>query len=88
MRIKILLIVIISFFIISCSSSNKEYTITYEVYYSSNVVIKETKKSDRPFHTGCREGTSYVYNGLFFYTHLIETSAPIRVLSYTCKEIK
>lgn len=88
MRIKILLIVIISFFIISCSSSNKEYTIVYEVYYNNNTVVKETKKSNEPFYVGFDRGSNFIKIGSITGETIIGTSAPIRVISHTYKEIK
>ena len=87
MKSKILLVfVVISFIIVSCSTNHREYTIVYEVYYNENTVVKETKKASEPFYVGSDRGSNFIKIGSLTGELIISTSAPIRVLSHTYKE--
>ena len=73
--------------LISCSNvSNREYTIVYEVYYNNNTVVKETKKANKPFYVSSNRGSNYIKIGSITGETVINTSAPIRILSHTYKE--
>jgi len=82
-----LILVILFSLITSCSNENREYTLVYKVYYSTNSVVEKTVKSSKGFQIGSSRGSNYICNQDNGY-YLIDTSAPVEVISYTYKVIQ
>jgi hypothetical protein len=88
---KLVLLITMMMVILSLSSCKKTperiYSIKYRVYWTSNNIKEYSSNSKKPFRYGSSKGSNWVENfgdkGV-----LVDTSAPIEIISYTYKDIK
>ena len=79
------LFIILTLAFVSCDTNDYEYTLTYEVYWNSNTVEKKTIKSKDYISVESYEGTNSITT--YEQGRIVSTTAPIRVISYTKKQI-
>lgn len=86
------LLIVTTILLVGCSKNHKEigtYTLVYKVYYSESSVKEYTVTSDEPFFVYSERGTNYVkYHNNINEKSIIETSAPIEIVSETYSKIK
>lgn len=71
----------------SCNNNGKTYTLVYEIYWSPSNIERKTITSHEPIIWDSFHGTNIIkanIDGNWWV--LEETSAPIRKVSYTCKD--
>ena len=79
---KILVLLIITILLISCSQNkSKTYTLKYVVFYP-NYNDTVTVSGFKRYHWGGDRGSNYIYSGSI---SIYDNSAPFKILSYTCK---
>ena len=79
------LFIILTIPFVSCDTNDYEYTLTYEVYWNSNTVEKKTIKSKGYISVESYKGTNSIIT--YEQGRILNTTAPVRVISYTKKQI-